>query len=264
MRTYVSQSGPLASLIIVLALLLGAVPYAAAQGPPQATGRPDFLFGQPQGSIALRGGWVFARAGSDVFDFVRDRLTIDEGDFNTAAFATDVGIALNPRADAVIGFDFSRAKVASEYREFVDNERLPIQQTTSLQELNLTGSIRFALRPRGREVSSLAWIPRRVVPYAGAGGGILWYKFKQAGDFVDEVAGTPTSRPIFSDLFEAKGWTPSAHVFGGVDLKLYRRWFLTFEGRYVWAAGDLGEDFERFEPIDLAGCRFGAGINVLF
>jgi hypothetical protein len=53
-------------------------------------------------------------------------------------------------------------------------------------------------------------------------------------------------------------------VFGGVDVKLYHRWFLTFDGRYVWAAGDLGDDFERFDPIDLAGFRFGAGINVLF
>jgi len=264
MRTGVSQSGPLPSLVVVLVVLLGAVPEATAQGPPPATGRPDFLFGPPDGSVSIRGGWVFARAGSDVFDFVRDRLTIEEGDFNTVAFATDLGIALSPRADAVIGFDFSRATVASEYREFVDGDRLPIEQTTSLQELSLTGSIRFALLPRGREVSSLAWIPRRVVPYAGAGGGMLWYTFTQAGDFVDEVAGTPTSRPIFSDLFEARAWTPSAHVFGGVDLRLYHRWFLTFDGRYVWAAGDLGRDFERFEPIDLAGFRVGAGINVLF
>ena len=69
---------------------------------------------------------------------------------------------------------------------------------------------------------------------------------------------------MFADNFKAEGWTPSAHVFGGVDVKLYQRWFLTVDGRYVWAAGELGNDFENFDPIDLAGFRLGAGINVLF
>jgi hypothetical protein len=261
------RRSPLAGVIILPVLLAAAATGAAAQSPssqspPPASGARDFLFGRPDGSLSVRGGWVFARAGSDVFDFVEDRLTVDDGDFNTASFATDYGIAFGQRADVVIGFDYSRAAVASEYRQFVDNNRLPIEQTTTLQEVNLTGSIRFALRPRGRAVGSLAWIPRAVVPYAGAGGGALWYEFKQAGDFVDE--GVPPPQPVFTDLFRSKGWTPSAHVFGGVDVRLYHRWFLTFDGRYVWAAADLGDDFERFEPIDLAGFRFGAGINVLF
>jgi hypothetical protein len=39
---------------------------------------------------------------------------------------------------------------------------------------------------------------------------------------------------------------------------------LTVDGRYVWAAGELGEDFQGFDPIDLAGFRFGAGVNVIF
>jgi hypothetical protein len=248
-------------LTVALTFLLGAAADAAAQAPtPEG---PDFLFGRPEGSIAVRGGWVFARAGSDVFDFVRDRLTIEKNDFNTGAVAADYGLALSPRMDAVVGLDFSRARIASEYRSLVDNNRLPIEQTTTLQELNLTGGIRFALRPRGHDISTLAWIPNSVVPYAGAGGGVLRYDFQQAGDFVDEGAPGP-NQPIFSDQFEAAGWTPSAHVFGGVDLKLYHRWYLTLDGRYIWAAGDLGQDFERFDPIDLAGFRFGAGINVLF
>ena len=264
MRRRLSGSGALATLTLVLAMLLGAVADAVAQAPPPpSTGRPDFLFGQPSGSVAVRGGWVLARAGSDVFDFVRDRLTVENNDFNTAAIATDYGLALSPRLDAVIGLDFSRAQIASEYRNLVDNNRLPIEQTTSLQELNLTGGLRFALRPRGRDISRLAWIPNSVVPYVGAGGGVLRYDFEQSGDFVDEGVPGP-NQPIFSDVFQAGGWTPSAHVFGGVDLKVYRRWYLTLDGRYIWAAGDLGQDFQRFDPIDLAGFRFGAGINVVF
>ena len=97
--------------IVVLALLLAAAGNAHAQQPATA---PDFLFGRPDGSLALRGSWVFARAGSDLFDFVERELTIDEGNFNRAAFAADYGIALTPRADAVIGFEVNRASVPSE------------------------------------------------------------------------------------------------------------------------------------------------------
>jgi hypothetical protein len=36
------------------------------------------------------------------------------------------------------------------------------------------------------------------------------------------------------------------------------------EGRYLWAAAALQRRFEGFDPIDLAGLRLSAGINVLF
>jgi hypothetical protein len=261
-RTRVSRSGIATSLLVVL-LLLGAASATSAQGasPPVSLGPADFLLGRPDGSIAVRGSWLIARAGSDLYRFVERELTVDKGDFNRALFASDFGITLTPRADAVIGLEVSRASIGSEYRNFVDNDRLPIEQTTTLKELNLTGSIRFALAPRGREISRLAWIPARVVPYAGAGGGMLWYQFTQAGDFIDAL---DPRLAVFPDRFESEGFTPSAHVFGGVDVKLTGRWFLTMDGRFVWAQADLGPDFVQFDPIDLAGFRFGAGVNILF
>ena len=255
----VRRSGFVAGVLACVVLVCSAGPaFAQAQGSPS---RPDFLFGRPDGSISLRGGWVFARAGSDLYDFVERELTIDRQDFNGANVATDFGIALSSRADAVIGLDYNQASVPSEYRAFVDNNRLPIEQTTSLKELNLTGSIRFALAPRGREVSQLAWVPRSVVPYVGAGGGMVWYRFQQTGDFIDAL---DPRLAVFSDTFTADGWTPSAHLLGGVDVRVFRRLYLTLDGRYIWAAGDLGADFENFDPIDLSGFRFGAGINVVF
>ncbi len=259
MRAAMFRPRVITEIAALIALIAVALPTSArAQGPPP---RPDFLFGRPDASIAIRGGWQFARAGSDLYQFVERELTIDEGDFNSAIFATDVGISLSSRADVVAGLDYSQASVASEYRDFVDNNRLPITQTTSLKSLNLTGSIRFALAPRGREISQLAWVPSTVVPYVGAGGGMLWYRFQQAGDFIDAL---DPDLAVFSDIFTADGWTPSAHVLGGVDVKVYRRVYLTLDGRYMWASGELGDDFENFDPIDLAGFRFGAGINVIF
>jgi hypothetical protein len=202
---------------------------------------------------------VFARAGSDLFDFVEDQLTVDKHDFNGPAVAVDVGIALKRRVDLVSALQINRTSVRSEYREFLDNNRLPIEQSTRLKTVDLSGSLRYALLPRGYEVSRLAWVPRRVIPYVGAGVGAMWYAFEQSGDFVDFV-----DLSVFSDSFRSAGWAPSAHAFGGVDVQIHRRLFLTVEGRYVWANATLGNDFVDFDPIDLAGFRVATGVNFVF
>lgn len=244
--------------ILFLLLVLTPAAEAAAQQPRPA---PDFLFGEPRGSLGVRGSWMFARAGSDIYDFVRSHLTLDEGAFNAPGIAADLAIAATPRVDAVVGFEFSQTSAASEYRDFVDNNRQPIEQTTRLRDLNLTGTIRVALMPRGIGVSRLAWVPRRVTPYIGGGGGLMWYEFTQQGDFIDVRS---TNAAVFRDVFTSKGWTPSAHALAGVDVRVQRRTFVTFEGRYLWAAATLERQFEDFDPIDLAGLRVSAGINVLF
>jgi hypothetical protein len=240
-----------------LFVFVSATPLSAQ---PDPQGRSaDFLFGRPKASIAVRGGWVFASAGSDLFDFVTDQLTIDKADFNVPAFATDVAIAITPRLDAQIGFEMSRMDTPSEYRDLVDNLFLPIEQQTALKTMHLGGGVRYALTPKGHEVSRLAWVPRRIIPFVGAGGGMVFYHFRQTGDFVDYV-----DMSVFTDTFRAKGWAPTAHAFGGVDIQLYRGLYSTFEGRYTKAAGKLGSDFIDFDPIDLSGFRMSAGINLVF
>jgi hypothetical protein len=229
------------------------------QSASSSRGAPDFLFGRPHGSLGVRGSWMFASAGSDLFDFVQQHLTVEKKDFNAPVWGMDVAFVVTPRIDVVVGFDGSRSGAESEYRDFVDNRSLPINQETSLKERNVFGSVRFNLVPRGQSVSRFAWVPRALTPYLGAGGGALWYKFEQNGDFVDFV-----NLSVFSDYFSSGGFTPSMHVFGGTDLHLYRALFLTFEGKYVWANAKLGSDFIDFDPIDLGGFRISTGINVLF
>jgi hypothetical protein len=248
--------------LVVLLVLAGAATTAAQPAPPVVQRpTPDFLFGEPRGALGIRGSWLFARAGSDVFDFVQEHLTIDKGAFNAPAIGTDLAVAITPRLDVVFAFDYSQASVASEYRAFVDNNRQPIEQTTRLREANLGGTLRVALVPRGTGISRLAWIPSRVTPYVGAGGGALWYEFTQQGDFIDVLS---ASRAVFTDNFTSTGWTPSAHALGGVGIRVQRRTYVTLEGRYLWAAAPLQRQFEDFDPIDLAGFRLSAGVNVLF
>ena len=219
---------------------------------------PDFLFGKPKGTIGVRSGWVFASAGSDLFTDLRDQFTVERKDFNAPAIGMDVDFAITPRASVVVGIDFSKASKNSEYRNFVDNQRLPITQTVSLRETKLSGGVKFALTPRGREVSSRAWIPAAVTPYVGAGGGVLNYQFLQFGDFIDD------DFDVVADTVRSEGWTPSAHVFGGVDVKVWRRVYVSGEGRYLWSNATLGRDFLGFEPIDLAGFKLTGGIHYVF
>lgn len=243
-----------------LLLSVSVVPPALAQTPAAAPRpSPDFLFGAPDGAVTIRGSWLFASAGSDWYEFVSDHLTLERDDFNAPGIGVDISVALTPRLDVQFGLDYSNARMASEYRDFVDNNRLPITQTTRLRELNLSGNVRFGLTERGREIGRFAWIPRRVVPYMGAGGGVLWFDVNQTGDFVDFL-----DLSIFTDVFRSAGWTPSAQVFGGVDVRLFKQFYLMFDGRYLWAAGDLGRDWIDFDPIDLAGFRLSGGINIVF
>ena len=248
--------------LVLLVLSLGVVAPTAAQNrlpPPNPRPAPDFFFGQPEGSLTLRGSWLFARAASDWYDFVSNQLTVDHGDFNAPGIGLDVGVAITPRIEAQFGLDFSQSKTVSEYRDFVDNNRLPITQETRLRELNLSGNIKVALTERGRDVSRFAWVPRSIVPYAGAGGGVLWFDVDQTGDFVDFV-----DFSVFTDVFQSRGWAPSAQVFGGVDVRVFRRLYATAEGRSLWAAGELGREWIDFDPIDLAGFRLSAGLSVVF
>ena len=209
--------------------------------------------------IGVRGNWFMASAGSDIFDFVTDQLTLEKSNFNTGSLGVEFGLNLTPRVDLVAGMDLNRTNTPSEYRRFIDNRGLPIEQTTQLNQYNFTGSLKFALLPKGRNVSRLAWIPRTVVPYVGAGGGIGQYTFEQIGDFVDFQ-----DNRVFSDVFESEGWAPIAHVFGGTDVQVFSKMLVSVEGRYSWSKADLEQDFIDFDPIDLGGFKIGVGVHLIF
>jgi hypothetical protein len=234
-------------------LLLTVVPgHARAQ-------QPDFLFGKPKGAFAVRSGWFFAHGGSDLFSFVREQLTIDKKDFNGPSIAFDVDMPIKGQLSAIAGFEYYGSSTDSEYRHFVDNNRLPITQTTELDEMAFSYGVKFALTPAGRAISAHAWIPSAVTPYVGAAGGALWYKFHQEGDFVNFQ-----TLDVQPDTLDSRGWTPSAAVFGGLDVKAWRRVYLNAEARFLFAKANLGRAFSGFEPIDLTGLKITGGIRYMF
>lgn len=239
---------------IFATLFILGLPLAAAE----ASSEPDFLFGAPKFSIGARAGWNLARADSDVYDFFRNELTIGDRDFDAPTVGFDFAFSLNQHLDAVLGVDFAWAKATSEFREFIGTDDLPIAQETRLFRVPLTGSLKFYLTPRGREVSQYAWVPHRAAPFLGGGGGVIFYKLEQTGEFVDFM-----DLSIFNATLSSVGAAPTAHVFGGLDINLNRRLFLTVEARYAWADSELQTDFLGFDPIDLTGLGVTAGVSWL-
>jgi len=245
------------------ALLLLPLPATAQQQsttpPPVHTSPPDFLLGRPRGLLALRGGWLMANTGSDLYDFVTNQLTLDKSTFNTSSLAGDFGISIGSRFDVIATLEQANSTSGSEYRAFVDTGGVPITQTTKRQEWIVSSTVRMALVPRGRRISRFAWVPRTVTPYVGVGAGAVKYEFQQYGAFVD----FRTLR-VFNDDFSSKGWAPTVHALAGADVRVYRRVYLTTEARYTASSATLGADFVDFGPITLGGLRLSAGLQVVF
>ena len=251
-RSAVAGRPRMAALALVATLALA--PAAAAQG-----GGDGFLFRPPVGSLTLRGGVDRALGNSDVFDFARERLTLGSNALTGFHVGADLGVALADRVDLVLGVGHARSSARSEFRRFVDQDDLPIEQTTALARTPVTASVRAYLTPRGRQIGRLAWVPSRVAPYVGVGGGAMWYRFTQEGDFVDEE-----SLDVFPATLRSSGWTPTAHGLAGIELSLSPRVALSTEARYNWARAAMSDDFSDFDRIDLSGLVATAGLSLRF
>jgi hypothetical protein len=254
----------LVRLAAVAAAVSIAVPAARAQSPGSG-----FLLGTPAGSLSIRAGYDHAIAGSDIFTDPQTigQLTLSKSDFSSPSAAVDIGVRISDRFDFVLGSAYAGSRAKSHYRNFTEtvgnNDNAEIAQTTTFQRVPITGSLRMYLAPRGRSIGKFAWVPSRISPYIGGGGGFMWYRFRQQGDFLD-FATSPTNPRIFTSTFESSSWSPEAHAFGGLDYSLSPRVALTTEARYTWARAGLSADFTGFQKIDLSGIAATAGLAVRF
>lgn len=239
------RTAPLALLLVALAAPLGA---QSGNG---------YLFGAPDARLSVHAGYARAFARSEVFDFVIGNLTLERGAFSGPSVGGEFALSVAPRLDVALNLDYSSAIAQSEDRGYLDNNNLPIEQSTSFRRMPLTANARLYLVPRGRAVGSLAWIPARVVPWVGAGGGALWYRFRQEGDFVDY-----RTLNVFAAKLESSGWTPAVNGLGGVDVTLSPRVAMTADARYTWAKAALSRDFSNFDRIDLSGVTAALGFTI--
>ena len=223
-------------------------------------GGDGFLFRAPTVALTLRAGRAAASARSDLFDFAMDTLTLGRRDFAGVSLGAELAVGgPGSRIDAVVGVAYASSSAPSEFRNWVDANDQPIVQTTTLRRVPVTLGVRAWLVPRGRTIGRLAWVPARVAPYAGAGVGATWYRFRQEGDFVDFE-----TRDVFGDSFETSGWGPSAYGSLGMDVTLTPRIALTADARYAYARASVGGDFAGFDKVDLSGLATTAGLTFRF
>jgi hypothetical protein len=215
-----------------------------------------FLFHTPRARIALRGGYAVATAGSDLFDFTTEQLTLSKRDFSGLSLGASVGIAASDRLDVTLDAGFSRSSKRSEFRELVDNNRLPIEQGTMFERVPLTMNLKYYLSPTGQSIGTAAWIPSKITPWIGAGAGAMYYRFHQDGDFVDF-----NTNNVFPSTFESNGWAPVAQGMLGADFSLTPMIALTTEARYLYSKGNLSRDFGGFDKIDLSGASASVGLS---
>jgi hypothetical protein len=234
----------------------------AMSGAQAQSGGNGFLFHRPVGSFTIRGGFDQASAGSSLFDYVIDSLTLGRGDFRGFSVGTDLSFRLSPRFDLVLGADYAASSAGSEFRHWEDQDNKPIEQTTTFRRLPLTAGLKAYLGSRGQSVGHFAWIPSKYVPFVGAGAGLMWYRFRQQGDFVDFQ-----TFDVFNDEFESAGWTGTAYGTAGFDISLGPRFAVTTQGKYTYAkarvSGDF-EDYNQFGKMDLSGFGATVGFYVRF
>ena len=243
-------------------LVVGAVAVliAGVAGPSALaaqSGGDGFLFGSPRIVVGFHGGLARADAGSDLFDFTTDQLTLGRRDFDGFAGGSSIYLPLTARFGLELRGTYSARISKSEFRDWVDNNDLPIEQETEFVRVPVIAGGRLYLLPQGRTIGSFAWIPSSFAPYIGAGGGFVWYRFRQSGDFVDFV-----DLGVFSAELVSEGFAPAAQASAGAEFALTPRLSLTAEASYLWSDASLSRDFQEFERIDLSGPSATLGISL--
>jgi hypothetical protein len=242
----------------VLLLALASAPLLAAPLAAQRRGGDGYRFEAPRGTLTVRMGVAQPTAGGGLFDFVRDQLTLSSGSFTGVHVGADFAVPVTPQLAVQFGAATLVRSVGSEYRDFVGTDDLPIVQQTAFQRTPLTLGLQWHLVPTGRRVGRLAWVPARLAPYLAAGGGLMHFRFRQEGEFLDANA---ASLDIFRSTLTTQGWAPMGFLALGTTWSLTPGLALTGELRREQARGTTSGGFRDFRHIDLAGTSATVGLT---
>lgn len=209
----------------------------------------DFLLGKPHVTLTLRGGMLFP-ANSRVYPDTQMSFPGDtarrfkRSDLNAPLLAGELAI-WTPRADITVALGYARSRQTVEYRFWLDNKDMPIENSVSLAQVPLTVGLKAYVLPRGRAVGRYAYIPSRFQPYVGIAGGTVYHQFRESGDFVNfDIA----SYPVYGSTYKSSGWAPTVQLLAGNEISLARSVSLQVEVRYGWASGHVGTDFPALGP----------------
>jgi hypothetical protein len=220
-----------------------------------------FLFKRPNGSFVIRAGYEAANTQSQPFTVAREQTTLGPRSFDGFNLGLDLNFVLTNHVDFVTTFDASTRTNTAEYREWEENGQ-PIVHQSTLDRAALGAGFRFNPLGRGRQISNLAFIPAKLVPYVGATAGMMWYDFTQKGDFVEVV--DDSTGNIFSDELRSWHYNVMAQAFTGLERRLNARWSVVGETRYTQSSARLVKDYAGLGDIQLSGLAFTLGATVRF
>jgi hypothetical protein len=189
-----------------------------------------------------------SRVSGDVLNVNRTFLVFDVDDFGSASIGGEWLVPLGNFFEAGAGVSFSQQTVASVYRDFVDPDGTEIDQDLQLRMVPL--AFTFRLLPLGQSSP--------FQPYIGAGLGVVNWRYREAGEFIDFGAGGE----IFEETFEESGSAAGPVVLGGIRFA-GRNASAGGEIRYQKADGDLPSDFAG-SRIDLGGWTYNFTVGVRF
>ena len=241
----------IATVALAATLMLGGARESLAQ-----QSGDGFLFHTPDARLSLRAGYARANAGSDLFDFAVKNLTLKKGDFSGFALGAEIGFPFTSRIEGSLDIGYSSSSTGSEFRNFTDNLNLPIEQTTKFERAPVTANLRYYLSEPGRSIGRLAWIPSKFTPWVAGGAGVMWYRFRQEGDFVNFK-----TLNVFPSRLESSDWTAVVQGMAGADFTLTPRMAMTADARYLWAQANPSQDFSGFHKIDLSGVQATLGLT---
>jgi opacity protein-like surface antigen len=227
----------------IIAVLLAAASGAAAQQAP----------GHYAGQSLLRGSLgEFAPDGDS--SYWREKeidFTGSTDGFDDLTLALDYAYFVSPRVGLLMSFAGWEGQQTQSYRDFVDSSGGEIAHLTTIEQYWFEAGVLYHFLARRAPV----------MPYIGAGGGLVSWSLREEGRFIDFDQSPP---PVFSDAFESRGDTFSYFLLAGVEIPLSSSVALFAEGRWRGADDEMGGDFAGFGTLDLSGTSVSGGLSIAF
>jgi len=202
------------------------------------------------GGLDVRVGAFWPSADSNIFDDDSELYFVNDGDWVSFTGGAEYSMKIANNLEAGVHLDGYGKHVDTAYRDFVRDDGSDIRQTLELDTVPLGVTLR--LIPTGRNA--------RIAPFVGVGGDIVFYEYKEYGDFVDFF---DPDLPVIFDSFRSDGVAWGFHATGGVRVFVSDDFAIVGEGRYLVAKDDMDDDF-RGNRIDLGGWSATLGLHIRF
>ena len=189
-----------------------------------------------------------SRTSGDVLNANRTFLLFDIDEFGGASVGGEWLVSLGRFFEAGAGISYTGQTVPSIYRAFEDPDGTEIDQDLELRLVPIALTVRLV--PFGQSSP--------LQPYVGGGLGIVNWRYRESGEFIDFGAG----RIIVNETYEESGSSTGPIVVGGVRFA-GTRLSAGGEVRYQYAHGDLPIDFAG-PKIDLGGWTYNFTVGMRF